>query len=224
MVKNSVLQQSYIQKSKLFLLPLTGVRRDKVFKCMNTYISATNLSCDEYSSGISMKDEILIVTFPKEYRNNRAKMYAKFEKLIESDIILSPWEKFESENLLSNRYFICFHELRDELAYTFDMSKWSSDWRAFLKGRYSMFSEEAKDKIINFRWSSLEPTEQKKLYCYLYPYKEECIKVFSEELEIPIEELMEVKELCSKPNLNLENYIPEKLKKQPEEDLNEIES
>jgi hypothetical protein len=56
--------------------------------------------------------------------------------------------------------------------------------------------------------------EQKKLYCYLYPFQEECIRSFARELsadkkdfEKNVELLREAKELCSKPDLNLETYI-----------------
>lgn len=220
MVKESVLQQSYIQKSRLFLLPLVGIIKDKNFKSLNTYISSPSLVSDEYPNGISSKDEILIVTYPKKYREFN--LYSKFEKLIEDEVFKSPWEKFEIESIMSNRKFIAYHELEDEIAYTFDLSDFGSDWRCFLKGRYSLFSEKAKEKIIDFRWKSLYPIEQKKLYCYLYPYKDECIKIFSDQLEVPVEELLRVKELCSKPNFNLENYVPERLKSKIEEDLNEV--
>jgi hypothetical protein len=208
--ESSLLQGIYLQKSRLFLLPLTGLEKHKYFKSTNTYISSMDLNSDQYPDGISRYDEILIVTYDKDYKLRDDKLYDKINKnlikITGDKDIPTGWEKFETECLFGNKSFVSFHETEEEYIYTFNLSDWHIDWSAFLKGRYSLFSEKAKDKIIKFRWESLHKVAQRKLYCYLYPDKEECVKAFAEELEIDVKDLMDVKELCDKPNFQQETF------------------
>lgn len=217
---SSLLQKTYIQKSVLFLLPLTGVIKHKTFKYPSTYIKSPDLTSSEYPKGISIYDQILILTYPKSYKEKDDELYNKIiAKLMEStddDYIPTAWEKFETEVLFSNKNFIAFHQTDDEFIYTFDLSNWSEDWKNFLKGKYSMFSEKAKETIIKYRWKSLAQIEQKKLYCYVHPEKEECLEAFANELKVELPQLMEVRELCSKPNFKLETYTC-KLKEKADE-------
>lgn len=206
--ETSLLQQIYLQKSGLFLLPLTGLLKNKYFKKTNTYISAPDLICSEYPNGINFEDKILIVTYSKIYKIKQDNIYNQvIEKFKNITIEETGWERFEEKDLMSNKYFIGFHESSDEFLYTFDLSDWNDDWNYFMKGRYSLMSEKAKNLIKNYRWTTLNPVDQKKLYCYLYVNKDkDCFKDFAEELGVPIEDLEKVKELCSKPDLRLETY------------------
>ncbi len=206
----SLLQKAYIQKSRIFLLPLTGIRKDKIYRPVNTYIASPTLVSTDYPNGLTIQDETLILTYSKEYEMNEINSISKLK--INNPV--NNWEKFETDVLMSNRNFTGFYESQDEYIYTFDLSDWSSDWTNFINGSYSKFSPDAKKRIIDFRWKSLREDEQKKLYCYLYPFQEECIRSFARELsterrdfEKNIELLKEAKELCSKPNLDLETYI-----------------
>lgn len=206
----SLLQKAYIQKSRIFLLPLTGIRKDKIYRPVNTYIASPTLVSTDYPNGLTIQDETLILTYSKEYEMNEINSINKLK--INNPI--NNWERFETDVLMSNRNFTGFYESQDECIYTFDLSDWSSDWTNFINGSYSKFSPDAKKRIIDFRWKSLREDEQKKLYCYLYPFQEECIRSFARELsterrdfEKNIELLKEAKELCSKPNLDLETYI-----------------
>lgn len=206
----SLLQKAYIQKSRIFLLPLTGMRKDKIYRPINTYIASPTLVSTDYPNGLTIQDETLILTYSKEYEMNEINSVNKL-KLSNP---INNWEKFETDVLMSNRNFTGFYESQDEYIYTFDLSDWSSDWTNFINGSYSKFSADAKKKIIDFRWKSLREDEQKKLYCYLYPFQEECIRSFARELSTErkdfqknVELLKEAKELCSKPNLDLETYI-----------------
>lgn len=207
----SLLQKTYIQKSGLFLLPLTGLPKSKHFKYTNTYLSSSDLLSDAYPNGISIHDQILIITYNKSYKTKDEELYKKiessgFKALSGEESLPTGWEKFETEILISNPNFLALHELEDEFVYTYNLSDWDSDWKCFLKGRYSLMSEKAKDKIIKFRWKSLHQTAQHQLYCFLYPNEEKCMQAFAEELEIPLEDLLQVKELCSKPDFKLETY------------------
>lgn len=203
----SLLQETYIQKSRLFLLPLTGLIRNKYFPPTNTYISSPELISSEYPEGINFDDQVLIIAFSKEYKIKQDNIYnqviANFKNV---NIEETGWDKYESV-IMSNRRFMGFHETHDEFVYTFDLSEWCDDWRCFMKGRYTKMSERAKKIIKDYKWATLQAIEQKKLYCYLYSNKDEtCFEDFAEELGYPVEELRSVKELCSKPDLRLETY------------------
>lgn len=203
----TLLQETYIQKSRVFLLPLTGMKKDKRFIPCNTYISSDDLISEVYPHGISRSDQILIITFPIEYEEMEDKLNNRIKEKLKLDKdTLSGWEEHKIRTLMSNPKFIGFHKTEEDLIFTFDLSKWSSDWNCFIKGRYSLFGDDAKDEVIKFRWPSLSQIEQRKLYCYLYPYKEECLKAFAEDLDLSIRDLAQVKELCSKPNFSLEDY------------------
>ncbi len=206
----SLLQKAYIQKSRIFLLPLTGIKKDRIYRPLNTYISSPTLISKDYPEGISIQDEILILTYSKDYELNENNSINK----LKLNNPVNNWEKFETDILMSNRNFTGFYESKDEYIYTFDLSDWSKDWTNFIIGSYSNFSLEAKKRIMDFRWKSLRADEQKKLYCYLYPSQDECIRSFARELssnprnlEETVNLLKEAKELCSKPDLKLENYI-----------------
>lgn len=204
----SLLQKSYIQKSKLFLLPLTGLRKNKYFKETNTYISSPDLMSLEYPNGIGFDEKIIIVVYSKDYKIRQDNIYNQVVSGFKNiSIEETAWDKYETEVIASNRRFLAVHETSDEFIYTFDLADWSKDWDNFVKGRYSLMSSKAKDLIKDYRWNSLTLIERRKLYCYLYPNEENCFKDFAEDLEVPIEDLKEVKELCSKPNLKLETYI-----------------
>lgn len=206
--ESSLLQKSYIQKSRLFLLPLTGLRKNKYFRETNTYISSPDLLALEYPDGIGFDDNILIVVYSKNYKIKQDNIYNQVTSGFKNiSIEETGWDKYETEIIASNKRFLAVHETADEFIYTFDLDDWSKDWNNFVKGRYSLLSRKAKDLIKEYRWTSLQEIERRKLYCYLYPNEENCFKDFAEDLEVSVEDLKEVKELCSKPNLKLETYI-----------------
>lgn len=209
--ESSLLQKTYLQKSGLFLLPLTGLKKDKHFKLTNTYISSDDLVSDAYPYGISSNDEILIVTYSKDYKIKDDKLYEKirdkFKRISSEDDLPTGWEKFETDSLLSNKNFLAFHETDIEFVYTFDLSGWHNDWNCFINGKYSHFTEKAKQIIKEFRWRDLSEGARSKLECYLWPDKEGCIEDFAEELKVEIGSLLQVRELCDKPNFKLETFI-----------------
>lgn len=223
--ESSLLQETYIQKSRLFLLPLTGLTNNKYFKATNTYIASPDLVCDDYPEGISFTDEILIIAYSKGYKIKQDNIYNQLEANFKNiSVEETGWDKYET-TLLANKRFMGFHETVDEYLYTYNLHEYASDWTNFMKGRYSQMNEKTKKLIRNYRWSSLQEIEQRKLYCYLWPNevppneKDNCFKFFADELGIPIEDLEQVKELCSKPNLKLETYICSEKKQ-----LNEVKN
>lgn len=206
-VDNSLLQKTYVQKSRIFLLPLTGVRKDAVFKPINTYISSPDLVSSVYPYGIVEGDYILIMNFPKSYKEQADRLSKTIARKIKyTKDVENSWDNYYSDYIFSNPLFLNSHETDDEYIYTFDLSDWKFDWDNFLIGRYSKLSQSAKDRILRYRWNDLKNSERNKMHCYLYPMKEECLRSFAEDLQISIEDLKEVRELCSKPDFRLETF------------------
>jgi hypothetical protein len=170
----SLLQRQYVQKSRIFLLPLTGVKKDSMFKPINTYVCSPDLVAESYPYGIGTKDYVLIMNYPKEYRDQADKLSRVIAKKIKyTQEVDNSWERFELKYILSNPLHLHTHETEDEFIYTFDLSDWKFDWDNFLLGRYSLLSQSAKDRIIKYRWNDLKNSERNKMQCYLYPMKEE---------------------------------------------------
>lgn len=211
--KTSLLQETYLQKSRIFLLPLTGLSKDKYFREINTYMCSPDLTSTDYPEGIGFEDKLLIVNYSKSYKVKQDNIYnqvtANFKNI---SIEETGWDKYETK-LMSNKTFSGLHETADELIYTFDLSNWSDDWNFFMKGKYSKISKRAKELVRNYRWTSLSEIDQKKLYCYLYLNEDQnCFKDFAEELGVPVGDLQQIGELCSKPDLKLETFICSKKK------------
>lgn len=201
------LRIDYLQKSKIFLLPLTDIKKDSYFKVSNTYISSDDLMNEKYPHGIKPEDTILIVAYPKNLRDTSERIFnmAK-QKHRDFKDDQNAWQVFETENLVSNAMYLDYHETSTEMIYTFDLTPWGSDWSSFLNGCYSKLSYEAKEKIVDYRSEQLDRIGKLKLLGYLYPHKEEALSLFSRDLEIDIEVLRGIGELCDKPDLQKENY------------------
>jgi hypothetical protein len=103
----SLLQKTYMQKSRIFLLPLTGMKKHRIYRPINTYISSPTLSSSDYPNGLSIQDETLILTYSKEYEINEINSINKLK--INSPI--NNWDKFETDILMSNRNFTGFIRL-----------------------------------------------------------------------------------------------------------------
>lgn len=176
---------------------------------MNTYISSSGLVSEEYPQGIRPEDKLLIVSYPRTYLEESEKLVQRISHMSQinpEEITETPWKKYEVNSIFANRNFIAYHETSEEMLYTFDLSKYESDWNSFLKGRYSQFNDATKQKIIQYRYEDFTSDARKKMFCYLYPYKNECVIEFARELDMDIEELKLIKELCNKPDFRLENY------------------
>jgi hypothetical protein len=96
----------------------------------------------------------------------------------------------------------------DKGVYTFDLKKMQADWDNFLLGKYSKISPDLKGKIRGFFG------ENNLGYIDSFLYPERYFNMYAEMLTSRKEDepemrklLKEVGELCSKPNLELENLM-----------------
>lgn len=146
----------YFQKSKTFLFPALGIKKNVKFTPIDTYISLGSL--------ITADEMKLIVSY----------------KHIDSE----EFQTFEKEELLSNPLFNQMILIEDYNLYVFDFDKYKQDWTNFLLGKYSKLSTVLKRAIKTYYGQT--STQYQYVDTYLYPaeYYELYAKLLGVELEI----------------------------------------
>ena len=129
----------YFQKSKSFLYPALGIRKDNKFKPTGTYISVEGL--------INPEDVRFICTFDKKESKE--------------------FKEFEVDMLIKNPLYIEKFDLGDHTAYVFDYEIYSNDWFNFIMGKYSKLSNVLK-RAIKAHYGP-NSSEYKYIDTYLYP-------------------------------------------------------
>jgi hypothetical protein len=166
----------YYQKSRLFLYPLLKIRQGSSIVPVQTYMKWE----DMYELG----DCKLVCV----YHNRKDPEYRSFE------------EKY----LLSNTLFYDYFLLPDNMvAYVFDLSEYSYDYRMIALGKYSELTSQFKFKIINFFSSS--PYQSAYVDSYLYPEKH--YYTYADLLNCDVELLVNVGQLCSAPDMDQETLL-----------------
>lgn len=123
-VIKKVPEGQYWSKSENFLLPLTGLSKSHKFP-IKTYLFWRDYSIEDYQ---------LIVVFS----------YDKYEEfLVYCNRIVFPI-------LDKNLYCIESYDFDKEGIFILDLSEWALDIEMFLKGKYSKFSRDAKEKIVEY--------------------------------------------------------------------------
>lgn len=169
------LYREYFQKSRVFLYPVLDIKRGNSIVPLNTYIAWEEL-------GIESSDAKLICVY--QYRTDH-------EYLV-----------FEKEKLKGNKLFESSMLINDgsEIAYIFDFKPYKQDWLHFTNGKYSKLSVPFKRKIKDF----FRQSGNNYVYVESFVHPEKYFALYSELLNMPINTLKEVGELCSQPNLNKE--------------------
>ena len=177
-----LIDRNYAQKSKLFLLPLVGIKKDTHIKPVCTYII-------DRERNISELDYKLIVPFKKE----------------ES----SEYSHYEDSYILKSKYLDIanYHETEDCCVYVFDLYDFKEDYDKFLEGKYTEFSTRTKS-LVNIYWGKVEGKKfypHPKIEAYISPILE-TYQQFAQELGVPLDVLVKGKELLDKPNLEKEAF------------------
>jgi len=175
------LYKRYFQKSIWFLYPNLGIKRNAVFRPINTYIV--------FNDEIRKEDEKLIVL----HEDNDSDAFRQFEKNM----------------LFKNKFFDNFKTCVDNKnAYIFTFQECEEDWCNFLSGKYSRLSNALKKRIELFvgrqtdEWdyinSFLNPDKHIDLYATFLAGGEKDIREMQKILQ-------EVGELCDPFNLEKES-------------------
>lgn len=149
------LYSKYFQKSKSFLYPILGIRKDSAFSPISTYLAVKNL--------IEIEDIRLICVFKEE----ETKAFRTFE-----------------ENMLTtNPLFQEKIKNKENTLYVFNLEVYQKDWGNFIMGKYSKLSNTTKKAIRSFYGES--SAEYKYIETYLYPEKffEEYAKLLDIDVE-----------------------------------------
>ena len=178
------LYSDYFQKSITFLYPVIGISSKANIKPYGTFL---------FFPGIELQDRKLIVVYEKCSSEG--------------------FRAFEKQVLFRNSMFSELVELKgDFTAYLFTFEDNKRDWDAFILGRYSQMTPEAKTKLKNFygdgtaNWGYIES--------FLYPnkYIDQYANLLADEKDQPemIEILKKVGELCDPYDAKRETLLMEK--------------
>lgn len=118
----------------------------------------------------------------------------------------SEYEEFEKTVLLKHTRLCQINKVNSyQTVFVFDFSDLGNDWNHLINGRYSKISDEIKRKIVNF----FNKHSGNYVYVTSYIYPEKFFKRYAELLDVSIELLENVGELCDKPDLEKEKLLIE---------------
>ena len=110
--------------------------------------------------------------------------------------------KFEEFQLLNHKYLDDYRELDKDLhLYVFDLINYKKDIQNIIKGSYSKMRKKTKTQILDF-FGDIAPISE---YIESYIYPEYYHEDYANELNVNLEDIERVWELCSKPDLEKEN-------------------
>jgi hypothetical protein len=111
------------------------------------------------------------------------------------------YTNFENHILLKHTRLIDYVKVNNENSiFTFDFSDLEDDWFHLINGRYSKISISVKRKILEF----FDKNGGNYAYIKSYLFPEKHFEIYAKILNVPVELLIEVGELCDKPNLDKE--------------------
>jgi len=155
----------YFQKSKSFLYPALGIKKNDKFKPTGTYLAIKGL--------IEPEDVKFICTF--ENKDTEAFKYFETKMLLENPLF--------SEKIVMDDYSI----------YVFDYEIYVNDWFNFILGKYSKLSTVLKRAIKTYYGES--SSEYDYMNSYINP--KDFYQVYSELLDVDVEHLKSIGELCN---------------------------
>lgn len=178
------LYPGYFQKSKVFLYPLLKLSKIEEYQPTGVYLT--------WEGNISIEMPKIILKYDTaEYRVNKEKAFQ--------------WDRFFREVLANNPYFDSSYRSEDgnTLIVVMDMKEFSSDYFSVVDGKYSEISQLGKALIQ--KYYGYNTLEWKYMETFLLP-KYHFLK-YAELLNVNVECLQEVGQLCSKPDFKEENLM-----------------
>ncbi len=121
------------------------------------------------------------------------------------------YEKYEKESLLKHPRLCDVKEInKHNKLFIFDFADLEISWKNFINGKYSKISDNTKDKIISF----FEKNTANYVYVNSYLYPDKYFNDYAECLNVNIDILKEVGELCAKPDMKQETLVMSKESKE----------
>jgi hypothetical protein len=149
----------YFQKSKSFLYPLLGIKKDCIYPPIQSYMA--------WEGKISITDHKLILTY-----------YSREE---------AGWDVFLLNTIMRNKLFHEYYDVDENIvAVTFDLDLIAEDYQKVVFGQYSKLSKLLKSKVREFygynspEWAYMEsflyPDKYIRLYSHLLDVDESHIR------------------------------------------------
>lgn len=115
------------------------------------------------------------------------------------------YKQFEKKVLLTHSRLCDFVRVNSQAVLTFDFSDLGDNWSHFIDGKYSKLSLNLKQKILSF----FDKYSGNYAYMHSYLLPEKYFSNYAELLNVDVSMLIEVGELCTKPDLGKETLIME---------------
>tara|TARA_R110000796_G_scaffold938_2_gene3659 strand:+ start:27 stop:608 length:582 start_codon:yes stop_codon:yes gene_type:complete len=110
---------------------------------------------------------------------------------------------FCNKYLKSHPLFVKYLDLKDDKhLFIFDLKEHKNDFDRFLKGKYSQFSFNTKLTILDFFNSSGHMLD----YIHYFLSPDEVHKDYADALNVDVDLIVEIYEVCSIPNLHKETF------------------
>ena len=162
------LNKKYFQKSTFFLYPLLKI--PKVVVPIRTYL---------YWDHPSFLDKMVLI--------------CRFKKFTQPNQL-----KTEANHLVSHPLYLDYYELEDDtVVYIFAFDSFKPIVELFLKGKYSKFPDNIKERVLSF----YKPETYTRSYIKSYLYPKQFYDTYSELLNVPEILLIETEELIDIPDI-----------------------
>lgn len=168
------LYRDYFQKSKTFLYPALKIARNSSIQVSETYVSWEGM-----------------------YTPEDCKLILRYD-----DVHTEAFQAFELKVLMAHPLYFTRHEIMDSdtAVYVYDYSILKKDWAYFLQGKYSQLSKDLKQAILTYYGKNSH--EYKYIASFLLP--EDFFPVYAELLDVQVDLLIKVGELCDPYNVDKE--------------------
>lgn len=153
----------------------------------------------EIKRGASVTPIETYVSWTNHYSKDDMKLICLYHLRDDAEFL-----QFEKERLYKNKLFHDFKQLDDgKGVYIFDFSPHGDDWKKIIAGKYSELSVGYKKKIEGFY--GRRDSNYAYIESFLYP--EKYYSMYAEMMLVKESLLREVKELCSKLDMDQETLI-----------------
>lgn len=151
--------------------------------------------------GVSVIPEETYLGWGTSYSPEDMKLVCVYK--IRNDIEYKQFEK----NILLKHSRLCDYVIVDEetSVFTFDFSDLKDDWFHFINGRYSKMNLDRRRKILSY----FAKNSGNYAYIESYLFPDNHFKKYAELLDVTVDMLKSVGELCSKPDMEKEILLIE---------------
>lgn len=147
---------------------------------------------------IALPSETYLSWEPK-YTTEDAKLICVYETKMDPEYML-----FESQQLIKHNRIVDYIKVNSSISVMiFDFSDLKDDWNYIVNGKYSLIEDHLKQKILRY----FNNNSANHIYIQSYLFPDFFMDQYAEILNVPIELLRSVGELCSKPDLEKEKLL-----------------